>query len=85
MSKRKTKQGTIATIHMLMRRPKWHNEAFARYDQKRLRKWSTEQRAKALTPLMPHIEESPIGLADQLIMREYYKPFVTKSRFVGIV
>lgn len=83
MSK-KSRQRTIATIKLLMSRPAWWNEAFAKYDQKRLHAWAKEQHAKALEPLQPKFEVPETSFSDRLIYGELYRPYVARSnqRFV---
>lgn len=78
----KQKRQAIKTIHTLMQKPKWWNEAFAKYDQKRLYAWAAEQQADMLKPrsLRPQIPHT--SFTDTIIMRGYYQPHIVKSKFL---
>lgn len=85
----KAKRRVIATIHVLMRRPKWHNEVFARYDQKRLYAWAAEWQSALLKPIRPRIDPDLIPseltrLSDRRLFGEMYKPHVTRSKYAGV-
>ena len=68
-------------------RPKWWNEAFARYDQKKLHAWAAEQQRKALD-ITPRLEApEPNYVADRLLWGELYKPKIMNSNLtrVGLI
>lgn len=79
---RKAKRQSIATIRTLMHRPKWWNEAFAKYNQKKLHAWAAEQHAKALQPIKPKLEFSEPTFSDRLLFGELYRPFVAKHNLM---
>lgn len=81
----RTKRRVIATIHALMRRPKWHNETFARYNQKKLHAWAAEWHSASLKPVQPRVDRDVIPgelqmLSDRMLMRQIYQPKVMRPQ-----
>jgi hypothetical protein len=73
-----SKQRVLVTLKSLMERPKWWNEAFSRYDQKRLQAWAEDQRTKSLE-YHPKLDIPETSFSDRVVLRELYRPYVARS------
>jgi hypothetical protein len=85
---RKSKRQTLRVIRQLLLKPKWWNETFARYDQKRLHSWAnkvqSEMREQMLRPRAPKLIPEDTDIHERLLLRELYKPYIIKNKVTGV-